>query len=78
MSRRGGGGGGGWLNSGVRCWAGMLQVAEPKKAPKGRKGRRTAVAEAEAADVHAEEIELIDDDDDSADGTLSQVGVLAS
>ena len=52
----------------------MLQVAEPKQAPKGRKGRRAAVAEAEAADVHAEEIELIEDDDDeSADGTLSQV-----
>ena len=57
----------------------MLQVAEPKKAPKGRKGRRAAVAEAQGADMHAEEIELIEDDDEeSAEGTLNQVSALAS
>ena len=48
-----------------------LQVAEPKKAPKNRKGRRAAVAE--AADVHAEEIEIIDDEEEGADSGASQV-----
>ena len=50
-----------------------MQAAEPKKAPKGRKGRRAAVTEAEAADVHAEEIEIIDDDEEGADSAASQV-----
>lgn len=51
----------------------VLQAAEPKKAPKGRKGRRAAVAEAEAADMHAEEIEVIDDEDEGADLAVCQV-----
>lgn len=51
----------------------LLQAAEPKKAPRSRKGRRAAVVEAEAADVHAEEIEIIDDDEEGADSGASQV-----
>ena len=50
-----------------------LQAAEPKKAPKGRKGRRAAVAEAEAADAHAEEIEIIGDGEEGDDSGASQV-----
>ncbi len=50
-----------------------VQAAEPKKAPKGRKGRRAAVTEAEAANAHAEEIEIIDDDEEGADSAASQV-----
>lgn len=51
-----------------------VQATEPKKAaPKGRKGRRAAVTEAEAADVHAEEIEIIDDEEEGADSAASQV-----
>ena len=54
----------------VRC----LQAAEPMKVPRSRKGRRAAVAEAEAADGHAEEIEIIDDDEEEgADSAASQV-----
>ncbi len=53
-----------------------LQAAEPKKAPKSRKGRRAAVVEAEAADVHAEEIEIIaDDEEEGADSAASQVSM---
>lgn len=66
------------LKAEVTTWPGYVQVVEPKKAPKGRRSKRAAVAEAEAADVHAEEIEIIDDDDEDGaeDSAASQVSAI--